>query len=543
MHCARCTAVLLTALALCLTALSQEQPGAIYPPGDSNSPNGNAQLRFSLGGTVVNSVTSEPVIRSLVSVSNGQYAMTDNSGRFRFDGIPAGQVSVSAEKPGFFNPAQTESLEPRVRVNLTANVGDVVLKLMPQAVVAGRITSIDGGPLEDFPVRLYARKIVDGRAQWQSTGQSQTDEDGQFRIANLRPGQYCLSAGPEHRRLIAPSGEGAAMPGRNNGQSGYPQAFYADASDLASATQIDLFPGQQFEADFSLKKEPLYEISGQVVGAPPGDSVGWTLLNSSGEPLNSLRFRPERQQFFGYVPAGRYTLHFFARHESQQLSANVPVTVAGNTVGIQAVLAPETAIPVNIRVESNTPRPVHSMLQAVVRLRPYSVGLEQTEYASTPAQQGNGPNYIVGAPPGTYSVEVQALGAMYVQSATSGSIDLLSEPLAIPSGSKVEPIDLTLRDDGGRVSGNVQGQGPGTVLLVPERGARSDIKSMEFSGGGSFSFDQVRPGDYFVVAVRQASDLEYKNPDVLAPYLSRAAHVTVSPRQEVNVNLELIESK
>jgi hypothetical protein len=88
-----------------------------------------------------------------------------------------------------------------------------------------------------------------------------------------------------------------------------------------------------------------------------------------------------------------------------------------------------------------------------------------------------------------------------------------------------------------------EGEGSGIVLLVPERGPKGDIKSMEFSEGGSFSFDQVRPGDYFVVAVRQASDLEYKNPDVLAPYLSRAAHVTAPPSQEVNVSPELIESK
>ena len=536
--------LLLIALTVCSTVLAQEQSGTAYPSPDSASSTGDTQgkTRFSLGGSVVNSVTGEPVQRALVSVSNRQYAMTDNSGHFQIDGLTGGPVTVTAEKPGFFNPGQTGSIqEPSVRVSLTTDVGNVLLKLMPQAVVAGRITSLAGVPIEDFPVRLYARKIMEGRAQWQPSGTTQTDEDGQFRISDLRPGQYCLSAGPEHKNVFAAGAEeretGAAA-GKDRPR-GYPQVFFPNAPELASATSIDLAAGQQFQADFSLNQEPLYQISGRVLGAPAQGGVGWTLFNGSGEHLNSLRLR-EGQQFFGYVPAGRYTLRFFARAETQQLVATVPLNVAANLPGIQAVLAPETAIPVDIRAESGEPaRP--GTLQAVVRLRPVSAGLEQTDYGSVPSQPGNTATYISGVPPGTYQVEVQAFGANYVQSATSGSTDLLSEPLVVPFGSKLDPIDITLRADGGRVGGNIQGQDSATVLLVPDRGPAGDIKSTEAQGGGSFSFDQVRPGDYFVLAIGQTDDIEYRNPDVLAPYLSRATHITVSPRQELNVNLEIIQ--
>lgn len=538
--------VSLAAGAFCSAAFAQQDSGTAYPSPESNSAVTDTQgrTRFSLGGTVVNSVTGEPVQRALVSASNRHYVMTDSGGHFQVDGLPRGDVMVTAAKPGFFNPDPAGPIqEPTLRVTLTADVGDVVLKLMPQAVVAGRITSLAGVPLEDFPVRLYARKIAEGRAQWQAAGTAQTDEDGQFRIADLKPGQYCLSAGPEHKNLFAADAEERepSSPKSNHRPRGYPEVFYPNAPELASATTIDLIAGQQFQADFALNQEPLYELSGNVFGAPAEGGVGWALFNSSGEQLNSLRVRAQGQKFFGFVPAGRYTLRFFTRVNNQQLAATLPVHLAANLTGIQATLVPENAIPVNIRVESSAPRRSGQTLETVVRLRPVAGGLDQSEYTSgAPTEQGSLQPYITGVPPGTYSVEVLAFGSNYAQSATSGTTDLLSEPLVVPIGSKVDPIEVTLRADGAHVGGTIQGQGIALVLLVPDRGPASDIKAME--AAGSFSFDQVRPGEYSVLAIQQPGDLEYKNPDVLAPYLSRAAHVTVAPRQEVNINLEMIST-
>src|SRR5215470_17088413 len=200
----------LIAAALCSTAAAQQDAGTAYPSPESNPNISDSQNknRFSLGGTVVNSVTGEPVSRALVSAADRQYAMTDTSGHFQLDGLHGGDVMLTAAKPGFFNPDPAGPIqEPSVRVSLTADIADVVVKLMPQAVVAGRITSLAGAALEDFPVRLYVRKILEGRAQWQPAGTTQTDEDGAFRIADLRPGQYCLSAGPEHKSLYAADAE------------------------------------------------------------------------------------------------------------------------------------------------------------------------------------------------------------------------------------------------------------------------------------------------------------------------------------------------
>jgi len=514
--------VMLVALAIA-GALAQERSTGTAPP------------KYSVSGTVVNSVTGEPVRRAQVTLSGQQFSMTDSNGHFRFAGVPGGMAVLSAEKPGFFNPVRLSRFEDPspTMIQMTSDLENVVLKLVPQAMIAGRVTSVEGEPIEDFPVRLHLRKNLDGGLQWESAGATQTDEDGQFRIANLAPGQYCLSTGPERMRMRAPGTR----------QRGYAQVFYANAPDLASATGIGLSPGQQFEADFALNQEPLYEISGQVIGVPHGGSAGFSLFSNSGEHLNVLRYRPEQQQFSGYVPAGKYVLRFFSQLDNQQLAATVPLSIAANTSGIQAVLSPQISIPVNIRTESNAaPRAGRQTYPAMVRLRPNAGSLEQNDFVSAPLGQQNSPGiYIQGVPPGSYSVEVQPFGSFYVQSASSGSTDLLREQLAITSGARIDPIEVVLRDDGGHVSGAVEGQGVGaTVLLVPERLSPSYIKTTETQGEGSFSFEQVRPGDYLVLAFDRADELEYRNPEVLASYLSNAAHVTVAPGQHAKVNLELI---
>ena len=62
---------------------------------------------YSLHGTVVNSVTNEPIRNALVTLSlDGQRStLTGADGKFRFDGIvSSGQAGIDAKKPGYFSP-------------------------------------------------------------------------------------------------------------------------------------------------------------------------------------------------------------------------------------------------------------------------------------------------------------------------------------------------------------------------------------------------------------------------------------------------------
>src|SRR6516162_5043564 len=64
---------------------------------------------FTLDGTVVNSVTGEPIARALVRVYGvaQRSAFTDSEGHFQIDSLPAGSVDIGLQKPGYSNQQGT----------------------------------------------------------------------------------------------------------------------------------------------------------------------------------------------------------------------------------------------------------------------------------------------------------------------------------------------------------------------------------------------------------------------------------------------------
>src|SRR5438270_10530375 len=63
---------------------------AFQPQSGSASPNSDEPAIYRLQGTVVNSVTGDPVYRALVSIHAQQQrsVLTDRNGHFTFDNLP-----------------------------------------------------------------------------------------------------------------------------------------------------------------------------------------------------------------------------------------------------------------------------------------------------------------------------------------------------------------------------------------------------------------------------------------------------------------------
>lgn len=513
-------AVLLIGAAI---SYAQIDSGTAAPGGEGK--------RYSVRGSVVNSVTGEPIARALVNLQgqSQQMTMTDANGSFRFEGVPAGRATLAAERPGFFRT------DERARIfSIATDIDNRVIALSPQAVISGRVASIQNVPIEDLPVHFYRRVYVNGRAQWQMASMTTSDDDGQFRMGGLQSGSYCLSAGPENWKPRAPGSR----------PRGYPQVFYPNAAELSSASVISLTAGQQAEANLSLTQEPLFEISGQVVGVPPGIDAAVQLRNAAGDAVPIRQMHSERHDFSTYVPAGSYVLKAFVSNETLSLQGTVPVNVAANAAGIQVPLGPRSSIPVNVRTEPGSGNSSQPQANVSVMLVPTTNISNIPQAWAQPVPGRKGSLEIHGAEPATYSVEITAYGK-YVVSATSGTADLLRDDLTVSADGRAEPIEIVLGGDGGEVSGNVklpERANGVTVLLVPEHGAAGQVKSAGTQSSGDFQFEQVRPGDYYLLAVEHGDDLEYQNPDVLSGYLSSATPVSVAPKQQVNATLQLISA-
>lgn len=526
-------------LSCCILAGSLVRAQMSLPAPNSPAPS------FSLSGTVINSVTNEPIRRALVQIySDGQrIAMTDGNGQFEFDNLPPGQSFIDVRKPGFFDSRQ---LPDWSEISSMATIGPdakpVVLKLIPEAVIYGRAQNTDGEPLEDLTVKLLTTRIVDGRKRWQQAGMAASNEDGEFRIAGLLPGDYYLEAGPvSPRRHIDVAGQDPP---------GYPAVFYPNAPDLASATVIQVSPGQQVDAELALHKVRFFKVSGVLDTGRADSGVSIEVMDAMGNDVSRLnRFDSSSGSFEVFVPSGEYTLKASTWPAGKPSEATMRLNVSSDISGLRLVPAPAYSIPVQIRTESTHSR-AHSAQAGVPipRLELISTNpLSPALYGV--AVEGNPKNPSItlrSLPAGKYSVELNIDSPWYVQSAHCGDIDLLRGEITVPAGVQMPPIEITARDDSASLhlqTEPIANRKRVLTVLVPDNGSAVRAITSIASGNNAIELPGLAPGGYSLLALDGANEIEFRNPDVLARYLAGAVHVVLQPDQHQQVTIQLTKLK
>jgi hypothetical protein len=178
-------------------------------------------------------------------------------------------------------------------------------------------------------------------------------------------------------------------------------------------------------------------------------------------------------------------------------------------------------------------------------------GFAQQQYAAQVGEAEDSGLQIPGVPPGVYSVQVTPNGPWYVQSARSGSLNVLTQPLTVEAGSAVQPIEVVLRDDFASLDGSVAlgaDTTAATLIAIPE-GGQPRIEGIEralITAGTNapqtlpFEMQQLAPGTYKVFAVDRPDDFEYGNPEVLRKYSGKMREITLEPNQQGKIELEMI---
>lgn len=550
--------MLLAASLLAVPCLDSLHP-LVLARGSDGIPNSPSLLslqdsnddKYTLRGTVVNSVTGEAVRGALVQIYfNGQRSvLTGPDGKFQFDGLPAGQtnITVAARKPGFFLGDEIQPSEHGAQQATTGpDSPPMILKLIPEGVIYGRMSEEDGEPIEGAPVQLLVHRLQDGRMVWEQKPGAVTDEDGNFRFAGLPPGNYFLSAGPSQNP--------ANLPPRLSqpGAQGIPLVYYPAGSDLAAAAPISITPGKKTEINLALSSQPFYRLSGTISGYAPGQSVNLELRNSLGIPLPyGSRSDPASGTFrFLGVPAGAYTLQADAPDgRGHALTATVPLTLSADLSSVHLILLPTATIPIQMRViNSRTGAEPFAVQEnyspATVQLLARNSGLFEPRYGSQQVGEPGAFSFeLQNIPSGTYRVEIFPNGPLYVESAVSGTTNLLESDLTVAPGSVPQTIEITLRDDAASLSGNVSLDNQvlsATVLAISEHASISPrIQPTDPSGG--FELSMLPPGAYKILAVDHPDRLEYRNPEALKKYLTKAREVTLSPDQSAKIDLELVK--
>ncbi len=494
--------------------------------------------RRTLTGTVVNSVTGEPIRRALVRLNGpeSRSAFTGADGRFEMPNVPEGNVFLTAQKPGYFDVGTSPGLQMGFRspnVMLGPATGEIVLKLAPEAKIRGHVVDKAGEPIESLSIQLLARVIVQGRKQWQIQGQATTDDAGTFALDNLQPGAYAI-----HTLSLAANGT-SDMPGNGTSSSEvFPPTYYPDAPDRSSVQPFELKAGQELAVDLSLSPVTGFRVSGVLAGGQGPRGV--MCEDADGQPVSYSMGVDSRTGKFTLtgIPPGAWTLHAFTQPGQEGAAeADQPIDVSSSDInGVVLQLQPLPSIAVHVRADSQTQGP-----SVIVNLTAVNGDQMRSYGASQQAGGAPGSLFLNGIPPGTYRVSARAFNNACIASVMSGSGDLTREELTVSPGSQPAPIEVTVRNDCATISGTVHSSGeqPGmsSIILLSD----SPLKAPDLfsaASDGKFSIPGLTPGEYRLLAFSDISDLEYGNPDALRDFTSQ--DITVGPNEKATVQLDLI---
>lgn len=510
-----------------------------------------AKEEVVLEGRVVNSETGQPVHAALVQfVGNKSRAvLTDSDGAFRFEGLMPGDGLLTVRKPGYLSPQEfrPQSMGQQ-RVHLVPNLPPVEIRLYPESVIFGRVTNENGRPLEGMTVLL--RPAGSKHSTFRSSGLpgAVTNENGEYRFADLRAGAYLISVSPTLERPPL-----MTILQSSTKHSGYPTYFYPSVTDVSLATPVHLSPGKHFEADMRLTRQPLCRITGTVTGgSAEGQTLVFAVAEQSIQPAAGTSLMPGATDFaLEGVPPGGYLL------TAVQVGRNTGggeklglshVEVTQNVDSVSITLTEPQLVPVrfryeNAKTEAQAPAMPGMAGMPIVTLRQTDLPFgEEVNVASlTPTRENAEDGYPARMGQGTYRAKVANMPNRCVASVTSGGTELLKEDLVVPAGASIEPIEVAIRGDCGRVQGKVVKDGlpaMGRVLLIPEAMPTLGIATPANSDGG-FELSGLLPGKYLTVALEDGDDLEPDDADTLPRVKSRAVPIDIGASSTTNVTLEL----
>jgi hypothetical protein len=482
--------------------------------------------------------------------------MTDDRGRFEFTFTPAApqQTGTSvtdgfqlnrgfqsptpnrpselmARKVGFVGPNFDQPMNVNAFTALGPDQQDVIISLLPEARVVGHVNIPGSDGSDKIQVALYRRTIRDGREQWDSAGNVTTRADGQFRIAELSPGDYkLLTLEQIDRDPLTAFPRGQLI--------GYPPLYYPNASDFAAAAVIKLAPGETFQVTLSPAKRAYYPVNlGLTDPLANGVAVGVAVTvwpEGHPGPGYSLGYNPQEASIQGSLPDGTYTVQVRDSGPAMMLAGSTTFTVRGAPVsGPAMTLLQGTSVTVSVREEfqhKQTEQPPSAIFpsgpiavpQNTRRPNYLQVSLAPDEQFSLisqvslrpPVDENDESLVIENVLPGRYRVSVNT-GLGYVSAITSGGTDLLQKPLVVGAGATIPAMEITVRDDGAELDGTLdfakvgagrqvpQGRwdGPiGSVYVIPTDRMDSRLKVGYANGDGTFTIQQIAPGTYHVFA-------------------------------------------
>lgn len=283
-----------------------------------------------VAGHVIDGLTGKGVARArvvvVVSATDRMVLLTDDEGAFRVSNLPAGSVSVWAQRNGYLgDPFESPTPASRAQVLISGSAeksAPLTLTLTPQAVIEGRAVDAKGGGVA--LVRLWEQGST-GKVVVRS--EKRVDRTGEFRFPALAAGRYYL----EVSSLPASS-----SPERN---PVYSHRFYKEGTALESATPVDVEAGQTENIPILLESAQGRQVRGRTASVL-ADTFVYLHLSPNDAPFAVASVDKQTRTFtFPDVPPGTYLIEADWNADGKAVHAYLPIIVADGDLN-DIVLSP-----------------------------------------------------------------------------------------------------------------------------------------------------------------------------------------------------------
>jgi len=531
-----------TVILWCISASAQTPVPA---PAAESSPSVKPKDKCSIEGTVVSSVTGEPVKKARVrltplgaSESIPYAATTDATGHYLINETDPGRYELTVFREGYSNASFKDyrrfTLEPGQELK------DIVLKLSPVGLVSGRVFDEDGDPVSGVTVDCVRFRYLDGVRELINEGQATTNDAGDFRLSFSTAGKWVIRATPPskgdpvHERPIG-QGHGNAVAAEQE----YVSTYYPQTAKPGTASAIDVTPGAQISGiNITLMRGATVQVKGQIKSQAAANPAHISVLLSGWDSENMYTVVDSKRgfQFTGLLP-GSYSLLAVGDNGYR---ARVPIDVSDQNIeGLEVILQPPTTIQGRVVFEGKG--------ELKSRL-PVLTITETTGMDARSAQVQDDLTFKFDAvTPGSYRLRVEGVSNTYVKRIRVGEQEGPEAPFDVIPGAG--ELTAFLSPNAGVIEGSVKNAkdepAPSVlVTLIPEASRRTRLHKIATTDqNGHFKIEGIIPGEYKIYAWEQIEEGSYEDPDFMKAHESEGEKVSIKESTHETMQLKVIPAE
>ena len=539
----------LSLLSLVMAAGLSAQTAPQPSPSTEQSTNKDDKKVSSVTGMLSSLVSAEPVRKAKVTLSpsdsskTAYTAMSDNDGKFTIEKVEAGRYTLKAERQGFVtqNYGAKKPSAPGTTLDVKADkeMAALSLKLTPQGVIAGRVLDDENEPMAGLTVTVLRHQYMFGHQRLLPAGLPvQTNDLGEYRVANLEPGQYYVSSTAQKMMQIETGTEKSSGKGF---EEGFVSTYFPNVPESQSASAVDVGPGAEVRGiDIHLKKTRVVRVSGKILNAQ-GEPVKAGVLmvyrrengGMSTTPSSLYVAQGEKGTYeLRNIPPGQYMLMAMSTGDVQ----NMKISTVNIDVGEQPITDRTITIgggfdvPVNAKYLNLAPSQAAAGKNEAEGLGNVRIVLQQDDNPmaslATALLDKDGKGTMKTVNPDRYRITLAGLppGA-YLKSAMLGSQDTLENGLDIRGGVNGS-LEITIAAPAPELSGYARNEKneafPGAIVtLVPKKTNphRGDLaRTITADQNGRYNFRGIVPGEYKLFAWEDIESGAAEDEEFLKPF-------------------------